>query len=670
MGPAALLSVLALLPAQATPRVGAVEELRIERRQAILDGRDLFAGGGYEKLVGRVRFAFDPADPANADVVDLDLADRRADGRVTAVADLMVLRPLRPPPGGGTALVEVSNRGGKAALRSFCRGRGGADPTAAEDFGDAWLLRRGLTIVWLGWQADVPDRAGLLRLRVPVARAENSSPLRGRVRADWVVDEPVDSLPLGHRGHRAYPALPEAEARLTVRSGRLDPRREIERSRWRFGRLVADRFVPDRTWISLAGGFRAGGIYELVYTARDPLVIGLGLAALRDFAAWLKTGSAGELQVERTVAVGISQTGRFLRHFLWQGFNRAPDGGRAFDAMMVLTAGAGRGSFNHRFAQPSRDAHRYSAFFYPTDLFPFASRIQRDPETGREDGLLRRAEADRVLPRLFQVETGYEYWGRAASLVHTTVDGSDDLAPHPAERIYHLRGAQHFPVGWPQPAPSYPAGMRGSPIDNLAVYRALLAALLDWVERGVEPPPSRIPSLLDGTLVPLSEYEWPELPFQSAPKAAHEAYRADYGPRWEQGILDFQPPRLGPAYPVFVPQVDERGNEIAGVPTLETEVPLGTFTPWRLRTPDAAGRRELEDFFGSFLPFARREDQAREADDPRPALEQLYRDEAAYLEAVDAALARLTAERWLLPEDVPRQRREALRRYRSLLAAR
>ena len=661
------LLLVAGLVGQQPATVSFVEEVRIETVEALLGGRSFGEAGAYEKLTGSVVFAFDPAHPANAEVVDLGLAQRREDGLVEAVADLMILRPRKPPKGGGTALIEVSNRGGKAALRYFCRGRGGADPVDEADFGDAWLLRQGLTVVWLGWQADVPDRPGLLRLRVPVARAEDGGPLRGLVRADWTVDEAAASLPLAHRDHQAYPALEEGFAALTVRPGRLAPRTAIRRERWRFARVSAGGAeAPDRTWITLEGGFRPGGIYELVYEAEDPRVVGLGLAAMRDFAAWLKRDPDCPFPVERTVAVGISQTGRFLRHFLWQGFNAAADGLPAFDGVMVMTAGAGRGSFNHRFAQPSRDAHRYSAFFYPTDLFPFSSRVQRDEALAAADGLLARAEADGCLPKLFQVNSGYEYWGRAAALVHTAVAGGVDVEPHPAERLYHLRSTQHFPVGWPRALPTDAGPWLGSPIDNLAGYRALLAALLDWVEDGREPPPTRVPTLRSGTLVPLSGYAWPEVPGMPAPRVVHEAYRADYGPRWSQGVVDWQPPQLGMPFPSLVPQVDPCGIEIAGVPNLETEVPLGSFAPWHLRPPDGDGVRELTDFYGSFLPFPRDDATARQAGDPRPNLDALYSDQRDFLKRVEAALGALVGGRWLLPEDTARQREEALRRFRSL----
>ncbi|HZD04557.1 MAG TPA: alpha/beta hydrolase domain-containing protein, partial [Longimicrobiales bacterium] len=379
-----LLAVLLALVPLPAPLRGEVVRVVIDRREDVLGGRAWGDAGAYEKLVGRIFFAFDPENAANRGIVDLALAPRNADGRVEAWAEFMVLRPKDRDRGRGVAWLEVSNRGGKASLRYF---DGAAttslDPTAAADFGDGLLLRQGLTLIWVGWQWDVPERDGLVRLHVPVARSPDG-PITGLVRADWTIDEAADVLDLAHRGHRAYPASDPADSAnvLTVRDGREAPRRVVPRDRWRFV-PAGDGADPERlTRIALDGGFEAGRIYELVYRARDPRVVGLGLAAIRDVASYVKYSLNSEFPAMHVVAFGVSQTGRFLRHFLYQGFNTDEGNRKALDGMLIHSAGAGRGSFNHRFAQPSRDAHRYSAFFYPTDLFPFTSLPQTDPITG------------------------------------------------------------------------------------------------------------------------------------------------------------------------------------------------------------------------------------------------------------------------------------------------
>lgn len=644
-----------------------VERVVLDSRADVLGGASFGAVGPYEKLTGRIVFAFDPAVDANTRVVDLDKAPLGARGRVEAWAPFMVLRPKRPGPT-AIALIEVSNRGSKAVLGYFNRGSYAADPASPSDFGDGLLMRLGLTVVWVGWQFDVPAGEGLLRLHVPVA-VDDGRPITGVVRSDWPVDQTVQSLPLAHRNHVAYPVIGarQDEAVLTVRDGRLAPRTVVPRDRWRFARQVGSegpekpdertaRVVDDREYIYMASGFLAGKIYELVYPSEAPAVVGLGLAAIRDVASYAKYEPDALFPARLTIALGISQTGRFLRHFLYEGFNADERGRKALDGMLIHTAGAGRGSFNHRFAQPSRDAHRYSAFFYPTDLFPFASRALRDPETGLTDGLLPHALAPGYWPKIFYTNTGYEYWGRAAALIHTTPDGRTDVDPWPNERIYHLSSAQHFPIDFP-PGPwrqlAATGAYRGNPLDFLFTMRALLVRLVTWVGEDVEPPPSAFPRIDAVTLVRTDQLKFPGVPGVKPPAAAHEAYRVDYGPRWSQGIITLEPPRLGPAFPALVPQVDAIGNEVGGVRGLELLVPLATYTPWCLRTGHAGGSGEMMDFIGTYVPLSRTEAERRGLGDSRPSVERLYGGREEYLKRAAAAATSLGTMGFLLAEDVP-----------------
>ena len=642
-----------LMPTSAESRVVRVE---IESRSVLLDGQAFGNAGPYEKLTGRVYFAFDPASPHNAGIVDLALAPTNADGLVEAWADFMVLQPVEAGRRRNVAWIEVPNRGGKASLRYFQAGSGTVNPVRAEHFGDGLLMRQGLTLIWVGWQPDLPDREGLLRLVVPRVRAASGADVEGLVRADWTVDEAAETLGLGHRGHRAYAVVdPEDPANvLTVRDGREGEREVIPRESWRFLTTVPGT-DPDR--IGLQDGFQPGRIYELVYRAKDPLVVGLGLAALRDMASYVKYDLESEFPARQAVGFGVSQTGRFLRHLLYQGFNVDEAGLKAFDGLLIHTAGAGRGSFNHRFAQPSRDAHRYSAFFYPTDLFPFTSRPQDDPLSGDSDGLLERTPEEQR-PLTFFTNTGYEYWGRAASLIHTTVDGSEDFEPLSTERIYHLASGQHsvgvFP---PDSASRFPGSSSfvGNPLDFFVALRALALRLVRWVADGEEPPESRYPRLADGTLVPVAGLAFPELPGVDRPRVAHVAYRADYGPRFRSlGIVERQPPTLGPPFPSLVPQVDGLGNELGGVRLLELRVPVATYAPWSLRLGMPGGVDELRDFAGMWIPLAPTDDAARAIEDPRPSLAASYGSREEYLKRARAAARDLVLEGFLLSEDVPR----------------
>jgi len=649
--------ILVLLALSTSPSIASSEVVRIvvDRREDVLGGRSFGAVGSYEKIVGRVFFVFDPANPMNSRIVDLDKAPRNADGMVEAWANFMVLRPKADATGMATALLEVSNRGGKAALPYFNFGASSTNPTTGEDFGDGLLMRLGLTVIWVGWQWDVPMREGLLRLHVPVA-TDGDEPLEGLVRADWTVDRETNSLPLGHRNHVAYATSDTADPRnvLTVRDGRLAARTVVPRGEWQFARLESGRVVPDPTSIHMESGFEAGKIYELVYVAQNPRVVGLGLAAVRDMMSYAKYDSTCIFPVARGVALGISQTGRFLRHFVYQGFNTDERGRKVFDGLMIHTAGAGRGSFNHRFAQPSRDAHRYSAFFYPTDIFPFSSSSQQDPETGVTDGLFAHPFDPDYLPKIFFTNTGYEYWGRGASLIHTSVDGTTDIELLPNERIYNLASGQHFVGTFPPPSRSKLPGSeayRGNPLNFLYTMRSLITQMLRWLD-GTEPPASRYPRIDTGQLVSIDRVNFPSVPGVDFPRKAHEAYRADYGPRWQQGIIDIQPPDLGTPFPVLVPQVDEFGNDVGGVQTVELLAPLATYTPWNLRIGYPGGTDELTDFTGTYIPLPRTDSIAQATGDPRPSIRSMYSDKAQYLIAAQHAAELLVTQGFLLQEDV------------------
>lgn len=625
-----------------------------EVRRLVVSARENVLGGDYEKLSGTVELELDPTHPGNAIIVDLDRAPRNARGRVEASADFMVLRPRRPPARGSTALLEVSNRGGKAVLPYFNRAPWSLDPTSDGEFGDRLLMRLNLTLIWVGWQFDVPRQPGLVRLRAPVA----GSPIDGLVRSDWTIDRASTTLPLAHRDHVAYPVADprHPDNVLTVRAARLGPREIVPRDRWRFARVHDGRLVDDPTHIHLAGGFQPGKIYELVYRARDPVVVGIGLAAVRDVVSWARYDSRSEFPVTTAIGAGISQSGRFLRHFLYQGFNTDEAGRKVFDGMLIHTAGAGRGSFNHRFAQPSRDAHRFSAFFYPTDIFPFTTRTQTDPETGLSDGLLARStDRPEHRPKIFFTNTGYEYWGRAASLIHTSVDGRTDVAPLPNERIYHLAGGQHFIGPFPPPA-SERAGQasRSNPLDFLVTARALLVRLVEWVVDDRTPPPSAYPTLAAGTLVPVGALKFPRMPDVTAPAVIHQAHRVDYGPQWGAGIITREPPAIGTPFPALVSQVDAAGNEVAGVQGLELLAPLATYTPWQLRGGTGTDAGELTDFLGTYIPFPRTEAERQRWGDSRLSIARRYADKRAYRETAARAAESLVAAGLLLREDVAR----------------
>jgi hypothetical protein len=610
----------------------------------VLASASFGSAGPYVRITGKVHFAVDPKLPVNRVISDIDYAPRSANGLVEFSADLYLLRPKDPARSNGTVLFEVSNRGRKSIVSLFNNGRGSFDPRTSEEFGDRFLLERGYTLAWIGWQFDVPPEPNLLQFRAPAAR-DGDKPITGLVRSDFVPDERVTEMHVADRTHIPYPvAHPDDPGlQLTVRERRDGPRVAIPRSQWRLNER--------RTHVLMPSGFEPGKIYELVYMAQDPVLVGLGPAAIRDFIAHLKA-NAETTGVRRAIAFGSSQSGRFLRTFLYFGFNQAEQGGRVFDAVWSHIAGAGRGSFNHRFAQPSRDARPFFNFFYPTDLFPFTHQPQADPITGLKEGLLDRTVKAGVVPRIFYTNGSYEYYGRAASLIHTTVDGHFDLAPDANTRIYFIAGSQHGP------AAGFPPARQGT--QNLAssndyrwAMRALLVALHGWISDGVEPPASQFPYRRTRQLVALPAVQFPAIPGVRFPERIHYAADLDFGPDFRsKGIISTEPPVAGRAYPVLLPQVDADGNETSGIRMPWIQAPLATYTGWNLRDPKIGAPDEMFSFAGSTLPFARTRAERLKAGDSRLSIEERYKSREEYLVKVRAVARSLAAGRYLLESDL------------------
>ena len=383
------IGLVLLLALMAMPASAEVVRIEVQSRADVAGAQPFGATGPYEKVDGKIFFAVDPALAANRIIADIDKAPRNSAGKVEFSADFYLLKPKEIAKGNGAVLYEVSNRGGKGMLGFFNHGAAGTDPTTAAQMGDGFLMRQGFTLLWVGWQFDVPNRPGLVRVYPPIA-SDNGRPIRGLVRSDFVVTERGADHSLADRDHSAYlvvdPTSPENV--LTVRDGVEGTRRTIPRDQWGFS--------DDRARVYLTAKFEPNKIYEVVYTAENPPLVGLGPAAIRDTIALLKHGSVDALSIPagaitRATAFGISQSGRFLRTYLYYGFNRDEANRKVFDGVIAHVAGAGRGSFNHRFAQPSRDGHPFMNFFYPTDIFPFTDVAGNDPETGATDGLLTHA---------------------------------------------------------------------------------------------------------------------------------------------------------------------------------------------------------------------------------------------------------------------------------------
>lgn len=635
----------------ALPSLAAVQSIHVLERSDVAGGHSFGAAGPYERIRAKVNFAVDPTKPANAIVADIALAPRNAQGLVEFASDLYVLKPTDPSKGNGTILFDVSNRGGKGLLSMFSWAAASRDPRAMSDFGDGSLLAQGYTLVWLGWQFDVAEEADLLRLYAPVA-TNNGAPITGLVRGEFIAETAgVQSFPLGSRNMLGYPvaAGTEESAQLTVRDLCTSARRPVPRDQWRFARLDNGKETPDATQVYLPAGLEPGKLYEVIYTSKDPVVAGLGMAAVRDFMSYLKYGGqAASLNVlgdqrrflKRAVGFGSSQSGRWLRNFLYDGFNADEAGKQVFDGVWAHVAGGGRGSFNHRFAQPSRDGQPLGNCLYPVDMFPFSDETQSEGEM-LSGGLLAKATAAKVVPKIFYTNSSYEYWGRVASLIHTSPDGRRDTGLGAQSRAYFMTGTSHGAGSFPPPRG--PALNQSNGNNYRWIMRGLLARMNAWVTSGAEPPATQTPLVAKDSLVAVGALHWPKIPGTRLPQHPKLAYRGDFY---------VVPPRVGPAFPTLLPQVDADGNETTGIRAPMMQAPLATYTGWNLRKPSQGSPDELYSMVGSTFLFPKTKAARAKAKDPRPSIEERYKGRADYLARYEAAARELAASGYLLESDV------------------
>ncbi|MGA8030523.1 MAG: alpha/beta hydrolase domain-containing protein [Bryobacteraceae bacterium] len=613
----------------------AVTRVELISRTDVRNGASFGKTGAYERIAGKVYFAVDPRLAPNRFVADIDLAPRDSRGLVEFSADLYVFKPREPAKGNGTALIQISNRGG----RSYNFAQSSSEAQAAETLGDRFLFEQGYTVVWVGWEFDLPPKPDLVRAYLPIA-TDHGKTITGIVRSEWTGDAQQGTIPLGDRGQIGYGALDAGSAKnkLFVRDTVRGARTLIPHSEWRFS---------DATHVTLNGGFAPGRIYEVVYETKDPEVAGLGLAAVRDFVSFLKYGGAETALddqhkfLKRAIAFGVSQSGRFLREYLYDGFNEDEKHRQVLDGVWAHVAGAGRGSFNEGFAQPSRDGHPFLNVFYPVDVPPFD-----------EEGLLEKSRRAHVVPKLFLTNGGYEYWGRCASLIHTTADGKADAPPSANTRIYFFASSQHF-GGTIPPAPA-PTQNLTNTNDYRYGLRALFAAMQSWVKDGTEPPPSQFPRLSRSELTTIAELRFPKIPGVEVPEHKREAYRLDFS---------MEPPKAGEPFPTFVPQVDADGNDLGGIRMPEIAVPLASYTGWNLRSASIGAPAEMLSFFGSWIPFARDRQDRVQRGDPRLSVAERYGSEREYLDRIDKAAEELVRSGYVLEIDRPMLHERAVKEW-------
>jgi hypothetical protein len=583
--------------------------------------------GAFERIVGRVYFAIDPQAQANQTISDLPLAPLNPEGKIEFSGDLLLFRPKASSKNRNTVFFEIVNRGGPQALYILSDARGGGGAPETWGLGDRFLVEQGFTVAFLGWQFDVAKSQGLT-FQAPVARVE------GVVRESYVDAEPSDRRVAFGLSYCASDPT-DATARLTFRSHIDDPAKEIPRDHWRFANrgcaVVRDQGMGP-------------GLYEAVYQAKDSPLAGLGLAAIRDYASYLKHENPASPQ--KVIAYGYSQSARFLRQFLRDGFNIDEHGRQAFDGMIVASAGAGGGSFNHRFAVPGNAGNSVLSFLRPVDVPPFL-----------DSALLARSEQAHVVPKIFYTFTSTEYWARAGSLTHTTEDGKSDVSLDPNSRLYFIGGTAHSGGPFP-PGKRFAGGQEFQNYANFAeqrwVDRALLLDLDAWIHSGKEPPSSRYPSVARAELVEHASVKFPKIPGFTFPGYMPQVWHMNFGGEFEtRRIIALEPPVLSRPYQVLVPQVDTNGNDLSGIRIAEVAVPLGTYMGWNVALPQLKDLHYLSGLIGSFIPFPATLKDRIASGDSRLSIEERYRTRDDYLKQVRQSANELVRERFMLPADIP-----------------
>jgi hypothetical protein len=616
-------------------------------------GRTFGTVGQYERISGQIVSEVDPSDRRNAVIVDIALAPKNPNGTVTYSTDFQILRPIDRAKGNRRLLYDITNRGRTNALDFFNDSKTNNDVTTSGDAGNGFLMRQGYVLLESGW--DVPGPAGnQFSINVPVAKNPDGSSITGPSTEEFVIDKGQNPA----RQRLNYPAASpdKSKASLTVRKNYADAPVPVPESDW-------DYVDAKLNAVKLASGnfggpesFGPTALYEFTYIARDPTVVGLGFAAIRDLATFLRGAKADDQGVPNPLAGDVqfiytfcsSQPCRTMHDFVQLGFNEAEGaaGVKTFDGILNWKAGGSGIFMNYRFGQPVRTHRQHIARWTPEYQFPFADQKVTDTVTGKTDYRLRRCEESKTCPKIFETNSSNEYWAKAGSMMQTDSQGHD-LSGLDNVRYYLLAS---FPHG-----AGNGRGICAQPRNPLRPDQTLRALLVDldaWVTEGEAPPKDHMPRVADGTLVPplpQAGMGFPQIPGVVYNGVHHTGDLFDFGPDFDKGRLSVLPPKLvGSPYPVFVPKTDADGNDIAGIRMPEVTVPVATYTGWALRADGLDGC----DAAGQQIAFPKTKAARLAAGDPRLSLEERYADHATYVGLVTRAAQELKAQRLLLDEDV------------------
>lgn len=625
-----------------------VSRIEVTRQSTPTRGQDPFS---YERYEGVVYFTLDPQSSANATITDIEFAPRNAQGLVEYSADFKLLVPSENI-ANGVLVYAVNNRGGMNT------------PPESRQMP---LAEQGYTYLATGWINELAPADGRLRLHAPVV-SDNGQPITGDVRYEVSVNSPAQRLEIAGGNHLAYRPTDEGlrNATLTRRQYLTDPRVPIERSSFELEVEAVPRSNQPRVWLELDGGFEPGVIYELIYQAQDPVLAASGMAAVRDLVSLIRYGGDASDQLEQfdlpelnhAIAYGFSQSGRFLRQYVYDGFNADTQGRKVFDGVVPFISGGGYGMFNLRFAMPTRTNGHHSNYLYPNDLFPFTYGESTDPYTGKTDSVLARARATNTVPKVMHIQTTNEYWLRAGSLPHTNPEGTEDAVIPEEVRFYTIGGSQHGSGNGQIPGEASNGQLPRNPNVWNPIGMSLVVAMSDWVTDNVAPPESVYPKIADGTLVPshnedrINRDAWNRINGYNHPASMYKPAHVNYGSRWESDrIVDNHPDYSDHFYGALVPAVDNNNNDLDGSTILPplTKVPLATFVSWNLRNPSTGAERALARLSGGYIPFAKNTFDALANRDQRDSIEGLYRSYDDYLSKYEAAVDELIEQRFLLP---------------------
>jgi hypothetical protein len=683
-------ALLAIAPAASQARI-----VRLEITQTVpaFGGRSFGNTGAYERVIGKAYGEVDPQSPSNAAIQDIALAPKNAKGMVEYSTDIDILRPVDRTKSNGVLFFNILNRGNKGGLALINNEiPGGPANTgninAVTEAGDGFMQQQGYTLIWFGWQPDVIAGNNRMTMQVPVAKNSDGSAITGIVRNELTVLRPTTTLPLQSgwftAASKPYPPVDTDNRKaladgfmptLTVRVRENEPRMPIPNADWSFGSCEGEKApVVNDSQICYPAGFKTGRLYELTYRARDPLVLGLGFAAARDLGAFLKmsekddSGTANPiyLPAAKSIVMGSSQSGRFIRSLIHMGFNQDEQGKVVFDGALPHIGG-GLIPLNVRFGQPGRAIANTTDHMYPGAEFPFTYASVSDPLSGRTQGILDRCTASNSCPRIVHAATALELWELRQSLGFTDPLGTKDIDEPANVRSYIMASTQHAPAVLPLPTKE-PLGFcqqQPNPNPHTWTMRALLTHLTAWVKDGAAPPPSSRPTIAAGNLVAADQVRFPRIPANAYGGVARPAVKfvadndplhvqdfgKDYNAADTSGILSGDLPKMSTArYGTLVAQVDGDGNDLGGVRNIFVAVPVGTYTGWNL-----FNKEFFEDGFctlsGSFIPFAPTKQEGLAAGDPRPSIEERYPTREAYVAAFKKAADDLVAQRFLLPAD-------------------